>query len=274
MNRVVEVLVGEAHEPRSGSTCGAAQVPGHRLRPRIRQSHRVHHRAPAGRSGDAGRRVAGTGLPGHRAADDVPEPQATQRAEVAAGLVEPAARPIGFRNWRPAKRDSSTGSSIAPPRRGQGRGARARRSRRGERPRAASRRRAGARGPGTSSRAPRHRPHHAIMRAMSDDLVGRLIEVSELHGDFVLSSGRRSGVYFDKFLFLTRPDLLRGLAHAVTDLLPDGTDHLAAPEAPLPCCSPRSRSRPGCRWRSSARSRRRPTMSQVEGYARRAPACA
>lgn len=68
------------------------------------------------------------------------------------------------------------------------------------------------------------------MRAMSDDLVRRLIEVSELHGDFVLSSGRRSGVYFDKFLFLTRPDLLRGLAHAVTDLLPDRTDHLAAPE--------------------------------------------
>jgi orotate phosphoribosyltransferase len=65
---------------------------------------------------------------------------------------------------------------------------------------------------------------------VNDDLVRRLIEASELHGDFVLSSGRRSTVYFDKFLFLTRPDLLRELAHEMARLLPDRTDHLAAPE--------------------------------------------
>ena len=65
---------------------------------------------------------------------------------------------------------------------------------------------------------------------MTDDLVRRLVEASELHGDFVLSSGRRSSVYFDKFLFLTRPDLLRELAAEVATLLPPGTDHLAAPE--------------------------------------------
>ena len=64
----------------------------------------------------------------------------------------------------------------------------------------------------------------------SDDLVARLVEVSELQGDFVLSSGERSSVYFDKFLFLTRPDLLRELAREVATLLPDGVDHLAAPE--------------------------------------------
>ena len=64
----------------------------------------------------------------------------------------------------------------------------------------------------------------------NDDLVRRLIEVSELHGDFVLSSGKHSNVYFDKFRFLTRPDLLRDLAREVATLLPDGTDHLAAPE--------------------------------------------
>ena len=63
-----------------------------------------------------------------------------------------------------------------------------------------------------------------------DDLVRRLVEASELHGDFVLSSGKRSTVYFDKFRFLTRPDLLRELAHEVAGLLPPGTDHLAAPE--------------------------------------------
>jgi orotate phosphoribosyltransferase len=72
--------------------------------------------------------------------------------------------------------------------------------------------------------------------AMSDrtstdqELVRRLVEASELHGDFVLSSGKRSSTYFDKFRFLTRPDLLRDLAHAVADLLAEGTDHLAAPE--------------------------------------------
>jgi orotate phosphoribosyltransferase len=65
---------------------------------------------------------------------------------------------------------------------------------------------------------------------VNDDLVRRLVEVSELHGDFVLSSGRRSAVYFDKFLFLTRPDLLRELAAEVAGLLPAQTDHLAAPE--------------------------------------------
>ena len=58
----------------------------------------------------------------------------------------------------------------------------------------------------------------------------RLVEVSELHGDFELSSGRRSSVYFDKFLFLTRPDLLRELATEVAKLLPSEADLLAAPE--------------------------------------------
>ena len=64
----------------------------------------------------------------------------------------------------------------------------------------------------------------------TDALVARLIEASELRGDFVLSSGTHSSVYFDKFRFLTRPDLLRELAHEVAGLLPEGTDHLAAPE--------------------------------------------
>jgi orotate phosphoribosyltransferase len=65
---------------------------------------------------------------------------------------------------------------------------------------------------------------------VNDDLARRLVEVSELHGDFELSSGRRSAVYFDKFLFLTRPDLLQELAVEVARLLPGETDHLAAPE--------------------------------------------
>jgi orotate phosphoribosyltransferase len=69
-----------------------------------------------------------------------------------------------------------------------------------------------------------------MLRAMPDDLAERLLAASELHGDFVLSSGRRSTVYFDKFRFLTEPGLLRETAHAVAGLLPEGISHLAAPE--------------------------------------------
>lgn len=65
---------------------------------------------------------------------------------------------------------------------------------------------------------------------MADDLVRRMIDASELHGDFVLSSGARSTVYFDKFRFLTRPDLLRDVAKAVAEKVPDEVDLLAAPE--------------------------------------------
>ena len=65
---------------------------------------------------------------------------------------------------------------------------------------------------------------------MADDLVQRMVEASELHGAFMLSSGRTSSVYFDKFRFLTRPDLLRDVAHAVAGLLAPGTQLLGAPE--------------------------------------------
>jgi len=69
-----------------------------------------------------------------------------------------------------------------------------------------------------------------MLRAMANDLASRLLAASELHGDFVLSSGRRSSVYFDKFRFLTDPDLLKETAHAVASALPAGITHLAAPE--------------------------------------------
>jgi orotate phosphoribosyltransferase len=65
---------------------------------------------------------------------------------------------------------------------------------------------------------------------VNDDLVGRMLAASELHGDFVLSSGARSSVYFDKFRFLTDPALLREVAKAVADLLPAGVTTLGAPE--------------------------------------------
>jgi orotate phosphoribosyltransferase len=69
-----------------------------------------------------------------------------------------------------------------------------------------------------------------MLRPVSDDLAERLLGASELHGDFVLSSGKRSSVYFDKFAFLTDPALLRETAHEVVGLLPGDVTHLAAPE--------------------------------------------
>jgi orotate phosphoribosyltransferase len=66
--------------------------------------------------------------------------------------------------------------------------------------------------------------------AVNDDLVRRMVEASELHGEFVLSSGKTSTVYFDKFRFLTRPDLLRDVAAEVATLLAPGTELLGAPE--------------------------------------------
>lgn len=57
-----------------------------------------------------------------------------------------------------------------------------------------------------------------------------MVDASELHGEFVLSSGATSTVYFDKFRFLTRADLLRDVAHAVAELLAPGTELLGAPE--------------------------------------------
>jgi orotate phosphoribosyltransferase len=65
---------------------------------------------------------------------------------------------------------------------------------------------------------------------MNDDLVRRMVAASELHGDFILSSGQRSSVYFDKFRFLTDPELLRDVAKAAASLLPPDVTMLGAPE--------------------------------------------
>jgi orotate phosphoribosyltransferase len=65
---------------------------------------------------------------------------------------------------------------------------------------------------------------------VDEDLIRRMVEASELHGEFVLSSGATSTVYFDKFRFLTRPELLRDVARGAASLLAPGTELLGAPE--------------------------------------------
>lgn len=61
-------------------------------------------------------------------------------------------------------------------------------------------------------------------------LARRIAEVSLLHGDFTLRSGRKSSFYLDKYLFETQPDILQALGKAFAAMLPPETDRLAGPE--------------------------------------------
>ncbi len=62
------------------------------------------------------------------------------------------------------------------------------------------------------------------------DLAPRVRDAALLEGDFVLSSGERSNVYVDKYLFSTEPGLLRDVADALAETIPEGVDRLAGVE--------------------------------------------
>ena len=64
----------------------------------------------------------------------------------------------------------------------------------------------------------------------SGDLAARVREAALLEGDFVLSSGKRSRFYVDKYLFSTEPGLLRDIAREISDRLPAGAHRLAGVE--------------------------------------------
>ncbi len=57
-----------------------------------------------------------------------------------------------------------------------------------------------------------------------------LVKHAYLVGDFVLSSGRRSRYYFDKYLFETKPAILRPLATLMAEQIPAGVHRIAGPE--------------------------------------------
>lgn len=57
-----------------------------------------------------------------------------------------------------------------------------------------------------------------------------LLNAAYLRGDFVLSSGMRSTYYVDKYLFETKPGILRRVAIFLGEMLPPQTDRLAGPE--------------------------------------------
>ncbi|HVF01519.1 MAG TPA: orotate phosphoribosyltransferase [Rubrobacteraceae bacterium] len=73
-----------------------------------------------------------------------------------------------------------------------------------------------------------------MTRAVSDPhfaaLAARVREAALLEGDFVLSSGKKSSFYVDKYLFSTEPDLLRDLAWEISARLPAGARRLAGVE--------------------------------------------
>jgi orotate phosphoribosyltransferase len=62
------------------------------------------------------------------------------------------------------------------------------------------------------------------------ELARRIKEAAYLEGDFLLSSGRRSKYYFDKYLFTTKPELLGAVARLVAEMLPGDTVRIAGAE--------------------------------------------
>ena len=67
---------------------------------------------------------------------------------------------------------------------------------------------------------------------MSDkqNLGKRILEVAELHGEFLLRSGATSDTYFDKYQFESDPVILDDIAAGLAASVPAGTDYLAALE--------------------------------------------
>jgi orotate phosphoribosyltransferase len=63
------------------------------------------------------------------------------------------------------------------------------------------------------------------------EALGRdVLAASLLRGDFLLSSGKRSPYYLDKYLFETRPEILGRLAAAMAARLPAGVDRIVGTE--------------------------------------------
>jgi orotate phosphoribosyltransferase len=71
----------------------------------------------------------------------------------------------------------------------------------------------------------------AATAALRKEELGRdLVNAAYLRGDFVLSSGLRSSYYFDKYLFETKPGILRRVAAMVAAMVPAEADRLGGPE--------------------------------------------
>jgi orotate phosphoribosyltransferase len=61
------------------------------------------------------------------------------------------------------------------------------------------------------------------------ELRADIVRAAYVEGDFVLADGLRTNYYFDKYLFETRPAILRRLGRFLADLVPREAERLAAP---------------------------------------------
>ena len=63
-----------------------------------------------------------------------------------------------------------------------------------------------------------------------EEVARDIVAASHLRGRFVLSSGRASDFYFDKYLFATKPTVLRRLASLLAARIPPQVDRVAGME--------------------------------------------
>lgn len=63
-----------------------------------------------------------------------------------------------------------------------------------------------------------------------DEVARDIVAASHLRGQFVLSSGQASDFYFDKYLFSTKPTVLRRLASLMAARIPPQVDRVAGAE--------------------------------------------
>ncbi len=68
------------------------------------------------------------------------------------------------------------------------------------------------------------------MNVTDQQLALALKQAALLEGDFTLRSGRKSKYYLDKYLFETRPELLRELGKRFANYVHDGIDRIAGAE--------------------------------------------
>lgn len=62
------------------------------------------------------------------------------------------------------------------------------------------------------------------------EIAAEIAKVALLRGTFTLRSGKTSTYYLDKYLFSTRPEILRELGRLFSERLPAGTTRLAGAE--------------------------------------------
>lgn len=63
-----------------------------------------------------------------------------------------------------------------------------------------------------------------------EELARDLVCAAYCRGDYVLSSGTRSSDYFDKYLFETKPTILRRISAMLAERVPPQVDRIAGPE--------------------------------------------